>query len=126
MIFISFPAWQMPFGGHQQICKSFILSHLPFFHLLPTKLYRFILKLFNESDACVRELMSIKQTQCSIETFEKEVCNAQLTITNRTFYFINPHYETKFNLRPRLLNTHLSHIPYIRNYFTTSCFYILS
>lgn len=22
VLFISFPAWQMPFGGHQQICKS--------------------------------------------------------------------------------------------------------
>ncbi len=33
VVFMAFPAWQMPFGGHQQICRSRFLSHLPFFHL---------------------------------------------------------------------------------------------
>ena len=27
IIFMSFPAWQMPFGGHQQICRSRLVSH---------------------------------------------------------------------------------------------------
>ena len=35
MIFIAFPAWQMPFGGHQQIARGRVVSHLPFIHLLP-------------------------------------------------------------------------------------------
>ena len=35
LVFLSFPAWQMPFGGHQQICRSKALSHLPFMHLCP-------------------------------------------------------------------------------------------
>ena len=34
-IFVGFPAWQMPFGGHQQIAHSRIVSHFPFLHLLP-------------------------------------------------------------------------------------------
>ena len=29
-IFVGFPAWQMPFGGHQQIAHSRIVSHFPF------------------------------------------------------------------------------------------------
>ena len=35
-------------------------------------------------------------------------------------------YETKFNLRPRKLYNFIGKIPSIRNFFTTSCFYILS
>ncbi|MTT25236.1 class I SAM-dependent methyltransferase, partial [Parabacteroides merdae] len=39
-------------------------------------------------------------------------------------YFINPNYETKFNLRPRRLWRFLN-IPYIRNFYTTCGYYIL-
>ena len=40
VIFIAFPAWQMPFGGHQQIARSKVISHMPFIHLLPRILYQ--------------------------------------------------------------------------------------
>ena len=46
-------------------------------------------------------------------------------IQKETLYFINPHYEVKFGLKPRKLSPILSHIPYIRNYFTTSAFFLL-
>ena len=42
--FFGFPAWYMPFGGHQQICRSRFCSHAPFLHLLPLPLYRCILE----------------------------------------------------------------------------------
>lgn len=70
IVFMSFPAWQMPFGGHQQICRSKVLSHLPFIHLLPTTIYRLLLKAFKEDNDCIKELLSIKQTRISIEGFE--------------------------------------------------------
>jgi len=44
--FLAFPPWQNPFGGHQQICQSKLLSKTPWFHLLPWPVYRFILNLF--------------------------------------------------------------------------------
>ena len=46
ILFMSFPAWQMPFGGHQQICTNQIASHLPFIHLLPIPLYQRLLRFF--------------------------------------------------------------------------------
>ena len=125
IVFMSFPAWQMPFGGHQQICKSKLLSHLPFFHLLPKGLYRRILVWGGESNGCIEELMNIKQTRCPIELFEKCLRATSLRILTRTRYFINPHYEIKFGLRPRKLTSLIGNIPYIRNFFTTSSFYIL-
>ena len=38
-------------------------------------------------------------------------------IVEEVLYFINPNYETKFNLRPRRLWRFLN-IPYIRNFYT--------
>ena len=42
IIFWGFPSWQMPFGGHQQICHNRFVSSLPFIHLCPGILYRFL------------------------------------------------------------------------------------
>ena len=124
VIFMSFPAWQMPFGGHQQMCRSRLLSHLPFFHLLPMTLYECILSVWKEDERCIRELLNIKRTKCPIELFER-IIKENFEVIDRTFYFINPHYEVKFHLRPRKLYSIIGVIPYIRNFFTTSCFYCL-
>lgn len=125
IIFMSFPAWQMPFGGHQQICKNKILSHLPFFHLLPQFIYKVILRINGETRNSIQELLNIKKTKCPIELFEKVVGKVHFCVRNRTLFLINPHYEVKFGLKPKLLSCALGRIPYIRDYFTTSCFYIL-
>lgn len=125
-IFVAFPAWWMPFGGHQQICRGTFISRLPFVHLLPSWIYRKILCLAGESDECVRELLMIKKTGVTVETFERMVHESGMGIAGRRLYFINPHYEIKFGLRPRVLNSAIAGIPGIRNFFSTSCFYLLS
>lgn len=125
MMFMSFPAWQMPFGGHQQMCKSRFLSHLPWFHLLPAFLYRGILKLAKEDQFRIDDLMDIKHCKCPIEKFERVVKTKHFTILDRQLFFINPHYEAKFHLKPRKLWKPIGWIPYFRDFFTTSCFYIL-
>lgn len=126
ILFVAFPAWQMPFGGHQQICRNRLWSKVPFYHLLPNLLYGFILKrLAKEEQATIRELMYIKKTRCSIEHFEKVIKTADLSVCNRQLWFINPHYQQKFGLRPRKLYGIISHIPFLRNFGSTSCFYLL-
>lgn len=124
-VFISFPAWQMPFGGHQQICRNKLLSHFPFIHLLPRVAYKRLLQLGGESSDCIEELLHIKETRASIEPFEALLRDHHVQIIDRTLYFINPHYEIKFGLKPRLLSPFFAAIPYLRNFLTTSCFYII-
>lgn len=125
VVFMGFPAWQMPFGGHQQIARGKIISHLPFIHLLPAPLYQSILKVFGEKEDTVKELLSIQKTSCSIEQFLTTVHQTNYQIINQQLYLINPHYETKFGLTPRKLNKRIAQIPYLRNFVCTSCFYIL-
>lgn len=124
IVFIGFPAWQMPFGGHQQIVHGFV-SKLPFVHLLPMRLYTWLLHTSGQNERDISELQSIKRSAMTIENFEK-LCDATgFTPIKRTLWFINPHYEQKFNLRPRRLNKAIGCIPRLRNYFTTSVFYLL-
>lgn len=126
IVFLAFPSWQMPFGGHQQICKNRLLSHLPFYHLLPRFMYRGLLKLFGEEESTINELLSIKKCGITIEGCKKYTNRFHYKIHKQFFYFINPHYEIKFKLKPRKLSEIITAIPYLRNYFCTSSFWLIS
>ena len=124
IIFFGFPAWQNPFGGHQQIAPGFA-SKMPYIHLLPNPIYRFLLQHSGTSQGLIDELMSIKRSQMPVETFERFALATGYTIADRTFWLINPHYKQKFHLRPRLLWKPFGAIPYLRNFYITSAFYLL-
>jgi 2-polyprenyl-3-methyl-5-hydroxy-6-metoxy-1,4-benzoquinol methylase len=123
--FFAFPPWQNPFGGHQQICNSKILSSLPYFHLLPTALYKKVLKIFGESADKITSLLEIKETGISLERFERLIAKNGYVQLLKTLYFINPNYEVKFGLKPRNLSPVLGKIPYFRNYFSTCGYYLI-
>ncbi len=126
ILFFAFPAWQMPFGGHQQICRSRLASHFPFMHLLPKGLYRGILRGCGESDAVIGELSDIRRCRTPIGLFRRLVARHGYRIVCEQLWFINPHYQIKFGLRPRRLTPLIGKIPWVRNFFSTSCFYILT
>lgn len=126
MIFIAFPAWQMPFGGHQQIARSKIISHMPFIPLLPRILYKWILELFSEQESTVKELLTIQiHPMYNRNVLGRVVKQTDYQIVNEQLYFINPHYKIKFGLTPHKLNKTIACIPFIRNVFSTSCFYLI-
>lgn len=122
-VFIAFPPWQMPFGGHQQMCDHKFLSFLPYFHLLPKKVYAKILKIFREKK--IEEFLEIKETGISIERFEKILKRLNYKVEKKLFYFINPNYEIKFNFKPVELSNFISRIPYLRDFFTTTSYYLI-
>ncbi len=124
-IFFGFPPWQMPFGGHQQICQSKFLSLLPYYHLLPKPLYKGILRAFKQHPATIKELLEIKETGISIERFERIVRQTDYTIVAKQLYLINPIYKYKFGLKPRKQIPVLGSIPYLRNFINTAGFYLI-
>lgn len=125
IVFFGFPAWQMPFGGHQQICRSGVCSNVPFAHLLPTGLYRSYLRIFKEDPVKIDELLSIKRSKMTPEKFESLCQKTGFRIVERQLWLISPHYKAKFHLRPTHLRLGLDHIPFLRNFLSTSCFYIV-
>jgi len=124
-IFFGFPPWQMPFGGHQQVAKSKILSKVPYIHLFPAPLYKGILKAFNEPERTVTELMEIKETGISIERFERICQQNHYSIKQRTYYLINPIYTYKFKMRAVKQLSPISAIPWVRNFVTTCMYYLV-
>ncbi len=125
VVFWGFPAWQMPFGGHQQICSR-KFARFPFVHLLPAGLYKAYLKMLKVENHTIDELLSIKRSRMTVESFRKLCAETGLVVRNMTLWLINPHYKVKFNLRPRKLCGFFSRLPYLRNFLSTSCFFITS
>lgn len=125
IIFFGFPAWQMPFGGHQQICHKRI-CRIPWIHVLPSVMYRKYLEFCGEHPATISELMSIRQAGMRTEDFESLCSSAGYRVKDRTLWLINPHYKAKFGLRPRKLPALFCRSKWLRNHMSTSCFYILA
>jgi hypothetical protein len=93
--------------------------------LLPTALYKKVLKIFGESADKITSLLEIKETGISLERFERLIAKNGYVQLLKTLYFINPNYEVKFGLKPRNLSPVLGKIPYFRNYFSTCGYYLI-
>jgi len=125
-IFFGFPPWQMPFGGHQQIAPQKLLSTLPYYHLLPMGIYKAFLKAFGADKKLVDDLVEIKETGISLERFERIAKQTGYKTVNKTLFLFNPIYKYKFGLTPRKQFPLLRSIPWIRNFYTTCGFYLLT
>ena len=126
ILYVGFPAWQMPFGGHQQMAKSRIASRLPYIHLLPRPLFKAVFKAFGETDRSLQTFLEIRDTRVTIESFSRLVERTGYRVIDKTWYLINPNYEIKFGLKPRKLPALLGAIPYVRDFFATTCYYLLA
>ena len=124
--FLGFPPWYNPFGGHQQMCNSVFLSKTPYFHILPKSAYKLILIWFGEPETKIKGLLEVKETGITIERFENILKTEKYQINKRLFYFINPNYEIKFGLKPRRAWRIISSIPFLRNFFITTNYYVVS
>jgi SAM-dependent methyltransferase len=126
ILFIAFPPWNNPFGGHQQMCDSRILSKLPWIHLLPEALYRGLLRIFGESNLKAEALIEIKKTGINLGRFEQLLKKEGFLTLKKSLWFINPNFEIKFGLHPRRLPRFPGSVPFIRNFITTTGYYIIS
>lgn len=125
IIFIGMPPWCMPFGGHQQMLSHKYLSKLPYFHILPRGLYKKMMQWSHEKPEVIESQLEIKETQISIHRFYKISKKAGLKVYKKQFYFINPNYKYKFGLKPRKQAGFISALPYIRDFLTTTSYFIL-
>ena len=122
LIFIGFPPWHMPFGGHQQCCTS-ILSKVPYVHLLPKPLYLGLLRFFGEN---VQAFDEIRDTRLTINRFLRILRANRYNILAEDHYLVNPIYAYKFGTPPIRQFSLLNKIPFVRDFFTTCVNYLIS
>lgn len=124
-IFMAFPPWAMPFGGHQQICRSRVLSRAPYFHLLPAAPYEALLRAFGESEGRIESLLATKRTGISSQGFERLAAAAGYRVADRRLYLINPIYAYRFGVQPRVQARWLSERSTWRDWVSSCAYYTL-
>jgi SAM-dependent methyltransferase len=121
IIFFGFPPWYMPYGGHQQVLTGW-LGKVPYWHLLPWPIFKWLMKINNRYST---DLVEIKETGISIERFERIIKKTGYQIVQQQHWLINPVYEYKFGWKPKKQVGIIKAIPFVRNFFTTAVYYIV-
>jgi SAM-dependent methyltransferase len=124
IVFLAFPPWYNPYGGHQQMSKS-LLGKMPYFHLLPHQLSAGYLQLVGESRARIKGFLEVVDTRLTIRQFEQICRKTGYEILEKEFYLINPIYKYKFGLKPRRQLPVLRNIPVLRDFISTSVYYVI-
>ena len=117
IVVISFPPFQSPFGGHQQVMKSF-LKYVPYIHLTPKSIYKWLLATF-EGQGFESHFRNYK-TGLTIREFETLVHQVGFKIIEKRTYFVRPRQAFRFGLKIKQ-----NQLKFLKEYLTTGVVYIL-
>ena len=126
-LFITFPPFYSPFGGHQQILQSW-LKYIPYFHALPTPLwlfFRWLIKNFDGNTGYLKEAEKLRKHRISMGLFIKSTKIHGFKIVANRNYISRPSHRLRYGL-PVIISNHLGRIPVLREIFITGAFYLLA
>ena len=117
IVIISFPPFRSPFGGHQQVMKSF-LKYVPYIHLVPETIYSWLLKKVERQN--FESHFRNYKTGITIKEFENLIHQVDFKIIKRIDYFVRPRQAFRFGLTIKQ-----NRIKVLKEYLTTGVVFIL-
>lgn len=117
IVIISFPSFRSAFGGHQQVMRSF-LKYIPYFHLLPDSIYRWLLEKVEVQN--VESHFRNYKTGITIKEFERLIHQVGFKIIEKIAYLVRPRQAFRFGLKIKE-----NRIKFFKEYLTTGVDYIL-
>ncbi len=125
-IFVSFPPYYSPFGGHQQLATNWP-KLFPYVHYLPEHLF---LKLLHCQDSAymsqaeaIEDLQGIRQTRLTLGKLEKVARRLGLTLAARDLYLLRPAFKVRYGL-PIVNAGVLGQIPLVREVAVMGAYYL--
>lgn len=120
-LYVTFPPYYSPYGGHQHTLVSTI-GKIPYLHFLPANLLHSLIK--NGRKADVVEVMRLKNIRLTPHKFYKIAKNLNFKIIMEQYYFIRPVYKMKFNL-PAVSSNPMRHFPLVKSVLSTEAGFVL-
>ncbi|MCX7879992.1 MAG: class I SAM-dependent methyltransferase [Ignavibacteria bacterium] len=96
-LYVTFPPYFSPFGGHQHLLNNFF-GKFPFIHWLPISFFELLIK--NGRPADVAEVRRLKKNKFTINKFFSAVLKSDFTIFDQRYFLLRPVYQFKFGLKP--------------------------
>jgi len=125
-LFITFPPFYAPFGGHQQMLKSW-LRRLPYFHTLPFPLwniFHWFIKRFDANPDFLKEMEKIRRHRITINIFITLARSHGYKILKNRFYITRPSYRIRFGW-PVIISNRIAKIPILRELLISGAFFLL-
>ena len=116
-IFVTFPPYLSPFGGHQAGWK--VLTFLPWVHLLP----RFVLE--RVAPKKYNDLIFGELNHVTISSFEESVIESGMVIDQKVHFLVRPEYKVRYRTPVVQSPGFLSAIPVVKEFYTSGCYYLL-
>lgn len=79
-----------------------------------------------KTDQKIEGLLDIKSTGLTIERFQNIALKNNWQIDKKKYWLFNPIYQWKFGLKPKGLFKPFKHIPFLRNFWTTATYFLIS
>ncbi|TVQ10572.1 MAG: methyltransferase domain-containing protein [Leptolyngbya sp. DLM2.Bin27] len=126
-IFVSFPPYYSPFGGHQQYANnSFKLC--PYVHYLPSKLFFGLIQCednaYMSAAASKADLRSIRKTRLTLGKLEKAARRLGLAVAARNLFLLRPAFKVRYGL-PILQAPIIGDLPVVREVVVMGAYYLL-
>jgi SAM-dependent methyltransferase len=120
-LFVTFPPYYSPFGGHQHT-----IGHkrgmFPYIHLLPNKMFYWFLKKGRQND--IGEVKRLQNIKLTAKKFLKSVEDAGYEVAHYDYYLLRPVFKWKFGL-PTLKLTPISWLPLVKSVLSLEACYLL-
>ncbi|GAB1371783.1 class I SAM-dependent methyltransferase [Candidatus Kapaibacterium sp.] len=121
-LYVTFPPYNSPYGGHQHTLAGDMLSKLPFIHLLPESIFRNLIQSGRPQD--IEEVVRLLDIRLSPEKFKKAALESGYEIFKEDYYLLRPVFKMKFGL-PTLKINSIAKSSFVRNFFCMEASYIL-
>jgi len=115
-LYVTFPPRFSGFAGHQQNGSS-ILRFVPYLHLLPGWLIRFLGSMFKERPALIENVILNYKVGLTIRAFEKYCSKYNFQPIIKDMFLFRPIYQLRYNLSP----FKMANIPLIREFSVFGC-----
>ncbi len=125
-VFVEFPPYYSPYGGHQQILPRRTVAgipynKLPYLQLLPTPLFMLLTRGSGRAHEEVARLRGIRLT---IAAFERIVREAGYVAVARSHYLSRPSHAVRWGL-PVIPAVVLGRLPLVREVLVSAAVYLL-
>ena len=115
-LFITFPPRFSGFAGHQQNGKS-LFRYLPYLHLLPNFLIKFLGNTFNESKKLINHVIDNYKIGLSVNKFEYFFNKYSFNVVQMDLFLSRPIYKIRFGVN----QVKVPNIPMLREFFAFGC-----
>lgn len=125
-LFISYPPYYSPFGGHQQYAENW-LKLAPYIHYLPAGLFFQLIRCvdnpYMSAASSIADLHSVRKTRLTLGKLEKAAQRLQLEPTAQELFWLRPAFKVRYGL-PIVKAHGLGRIPILREVVVMGAYYL--